>query len=360
MTEERMKPINFGICGLGRIGLVHGKRFSEDRERYRFVAACDRNPARTANAAAEYNGAACNSLTELLAHPALELVIVSTPSRLHTRHALQALEAGKTVLLEKPVAVTADDLAKLEKADQDYPGKLFFLHNHRFEPAFQHIRRLLAENLLGDVFTIKLCRHHPFRFRNDWQSMLEHGGGQLSCWGPHIIDHALQLLQSPVRSVWSRLDRINTPGDADDHVKILLTGANDRTADIEISDAIALPGPYCALHGTRGSLVCPDQKRIHLRYIDPDVELPRVTVSSEAPPQSGVASNAEGLPWIEKTLKVEPDTNMWDHVETETARHLHAALRQGIPFPIRSAEAFAVVRIAQIVKSQNPQFAWAE
>ena len=360
MTTNPTNPIPFGVCGLGRIGRTHVQRFSEDRTRYRLVAVCDHSPARTASMAAEHGGATCNSLAELLAHPVLELVIIATPSRLHVRHALQALEAGKTVLLEKPIAVTADDLTKLEKAEQDHPGKLFFLHNHRFEPAFQQILRLLGDRLLGEVFAIELRRHHPFRFRNDWQSMLEHGGGQLSCWGPHVIDHALQLLQSPVRSVWSRLDRIHTPGDADDHVKILLTGANGRTADIEISDAVALPGPYCALHGTRGSLVCPDQQRIHLRYIDPAHPLPRVPVSPETPPPFGVASNAENLPWIEKTLQVEPDTNMWDHVETETARHLHATLCQGISFPIRSAEAFAVERITEIVKSQTPQFAWVE
>ena len=64
------------------------------------------------------------------------------------------------------------------------------------------------------------------------------------------------------------------------------------------------------------------------------------------------------LPWVEETRPVTPGTNMWTHVEIELARHLYAAIRQQIPFPVTSHDALEVVRITQIVKQQNPQFAW--
>ena len=64
------------------------------------------------------------------------------------------------------------------------------------------------------------------------------------------------------------------------------------------------------------------------------------------------------LPWIEETRRVEPDTNMWEYVETEIAKHLHNTLRNDIPFPVKSSDALEVVRITEIVKKQNPQFKW--
>jgi len=62
--------------------------------------------------------------------------------------------------------------------------------------------------------------------------------------------------------------------------------------------------------------------------------------------------------WIEENRKVEPDTNMWEQVEIDIARHLYSAIRMNIPFPVTSAQALEVVRITGIVKKQNPKFNW--
>ena len=65
------------------------------------------------------------------------------------------------------------------------------------------------------------------------------------------------------------------------------------------------------------------------------------------------------LPWIEETRTVEPETDMWEHVEIEMAARLYDAIRNEVPFPVTSADALEVVRITEIVKKQNPRFAWA-
>jgi predicted dehydrogenase len=288
----------------------------------------------------------------------VELAVISTRSTEHTAHALQALAAGKYVLLEKPIAMNIDEIRKLENADREYPGKLYFLHNHRFEPAFQHILRIIRTGILGKVEQVKLCRHHPFRRRPDWQAILRCGGGQLNNWGPHVIDHALQFIGGPVKDVWSNLKRINAVGDAENHVKVILTGENGIIVDLEISDAVALPGPYCVVYGNRGSLICPDQKEIHLRYIEPGFEFPQVVASPDSPPLAGGFGHEEKIPWREETLPVEPDVNMWEFVEVEIARHLFRTLREGAPFPIANRDALQAARIIGLVKEQNPQFKW--
>lgn len=351
--------IKFGVCGVGRIGVKHCQFFSRDKDHYELTGLCDLDRARVDAMQAEFGGKGYTDFAQFLADPDLELVIIATRSLDHARNAEQALEAGKTVLLEKPIGVTAKDFLTLRKLVKTYPGRLFFGHNHRFEPAFMNAQAILAQGLLGNLHVIKLCKHHPFMRRNDWQMRLDCGGGQLSVWGPHLLDQGLQLLGAPVRDVRSDLRRILTPGDADDHVHITLVGENDVLATLEISNAAALAGPYCTLYGDRGALIYEqDQKTIRLKYLAPPFRWPEAVAQARTPDLAqGMGADRE-LPWIEETRPVAPATNMWDQVEIEMARHLYNALRNNIPFPVKSSEALEVMRITEIVKAQNPQFRW--
>ncbi len=355
-----MSIINFGIWGLGRIGNTHMRHFSSLTENYKPVAVCDIDTAR-ANEMASANGCeAYDQPQAFLNDPNMELVIIATRSLDHAAHAKMALQAGKTVLLEKPIGVTEADYQILKQVNADFPGKLFFLHNHRFEPAFEAILEIVRSGKLGKVHTIKLRRHHQFRRRPDWQSLLAHGGGQLSCWGPHILDHAMQLINAPIKDVWSHLQRINTPGDADDHVKVILVGENDTVVDFEISDAVAIRGTFCTAYGDRGTLICADEKTIQLKYIDPDFELPKITASADQPPTHGGFGHEEsgGFPWQTETVNIPTDVNMWEQVERDIAKHLYNAIRNDIPFPVANEDALEIVRITNVIKKQNRQFEW--
>ena len=356
-----MSAIHFGVCGVGRIGAYHCRCFALNPENYRLVALCDVDPARIDAVTAQLGGRGYTDFAKFLADPDMELAIIAMRSLDHAQNAAQALAAGKTVLLEKPIGVTAGDYRLLQQLDAAYPGKLYFGHNHRFEPAFQNTLAILAEGLLGNVQVVKLSKHHPFMRRNDWQMRLDCGGGQLSVWGPHLLDQGLQLLGAPVGDVWSRLRRILTPGDSDDHVRIIIEGENQVIVEIEISNSVALPGPYCTISGDRGALSYEqDQKEIRLRYLDPQFRWPEATADAETP-ASGCSMYADKkLPWVKEVRKVEPDTNMWEQVEIEIARHLHAALRHNVPFPVKNADALEVVRITEIVKKQNRQFDWKQ
>jgi predicted dehydrogenase len=353
-----MNTIKFGIVGVGRFGTAHCRYFTRDQDKYELAALCDMDAERIGVVSDQFGGKGYTDFEEFLTHPEMELVIIATRSLDHARNAEQALGAGKTVLLEKPIGVTSADYRLLVQLDKHYPGKLFFCHNHRFEPAFGNARDIIAEGLLGQVRVVKLYKHHDFMRRNDWQMRLDCGGGQLSVWGPHLIDQGLQLLGAPVREAFSYLRRILTPGDGDDHVKITLIGENDMAVEIEISNSVALAGPYCTVYGDRGTLTYgQDQKKIQLKYLDPQFSWPEAV--ADAGPAAGKPMSADqDLPWIEETCDVTPDTNMWAHVEIAIAHHLYETLRNSIPFPIENADALEVVRITEMVKEQNGQFNW--
>jgi scyllo-inositol 2-dehydrogenase (NADP+) len=354
-----MKKIPFGICGLGRIGAQHLRHFTKASDQYELVALCDIAAERVEALSAQHGCAGYTGYGDFLRHPGLELVIIANRSLDHARSAEEALAAGRTVLLEKPIGVTAADHVLLRELVARFPGRLFFCHNHRFEPAFANMRAIAESGILGRIQVVKISKHHGFWRRSDWQMSLACGGGQLSVWGPHIIDQGLQFLGSPVRQVEGHLRRVLTPGDADDHVRIVLAGDDGPLVELEISNAMAEIGPYCTIIGDRGVLTCDqEQKRIRLRYLDPAFVWDEATVNTGTPGIDYGPSASAPLPWIEETRPVTPAVDMWEYVEEAMVGHLHAALRGGVPFPVTSAQALEVVRITEIVKAQNPQFAW--
>ena len=346
-----MKKIKVGIWGLGRAGqTMHASEIAKFPEMFELVAACDT----AADQIKTFQGRqpACrlyNNPAEFLKDREVELVSIATRSPDHTTHALQALAAGKIVFLEKPIALTYAVAKKLKKASLKYPGKLFLRHNRRFEAPFVAIRDIIKSGVMGAVYEIKLHRH-GYQRRNDWQTLIACGGGQLNNWGPHIVDHALRFLESPVANIWSDLKKIAAVGDAEDHLKIVLTGENGRIVDLEISGGVAIPQPEYVIFGDRGALVC-QGNTITLKHIDPKQKFQKIKALSINPPIEGGFGNSEVLRWEEKTIQVVPKSEGDDsHLIWQA---LFNAVRKNKPFPITIDEAVEVVRVVDVVKKNS-------
>jgi predicted dehydrogenase len=339
------QPIRLGILGLGRAGWgMHCPELAGKEAMFQIVAACDLLPDRRQRMADRYGCVTYADAESLVADPAVEMVAVATRSCDHYAHALLALRAGKHVFLEKPMCATHAEAKRLVAAASRAKGRLYVRHNRRCEPAFLHVREIIASGILGEVFQVKLARVGYSR-RDDWQTLRRFGGGQLLNWGPHIVDHALRLLGSPVKNVWSDLRRVAAVGDAEDHLKVVLTGANGRVVDMEISGGAAVPLPEYVLWGTRGGLIGQGDT-LSLRYLDPAAKLPRRRPSPATPDAS--FGSQEKLPWIEQTLPVAPKKawNIWDE--------LYRAVRRGTRFPISLDEALEVMRIISLAKRGTP------
>ena len=357
-------PIRTAIVGVGRAGW--GMQCTElDRrsDRYSIVGACDTyEPWRDRFAERYPDAFVTNTLDDTLSRDDVELVSIATRSVDHFDHAMAALAAGKLVLLEKPMCSSHEQAVALKEASDRGPGTLYVRHNRRFEPGFRAVRELIASGILGDIVQIRLART-SFGRRNDWQTLLEYGGGQLSNWGSHIIDHALQFLAAPsrpLRSIHGRLARVAAVGDAEDHVKIVLAGDTGADVDVEVSGGAATASPEYVVWGTRGGLTGAGDT-LALRYLDPSVELPEreafggVPGSEFAQPSGKLALGSrtigsnfgqpEDLPWIEETRSVpagEP-SEIWDH--------LYESIRNGVPFPVTLDEAVEVMRVISEVRA---------
>jgi len=327
---------------------MHCAELAGREEKFRIVAACDLFPERRARMAERYGCAVYEDIEALIADPEVEMVDIATRSIDHFAHARLALEAGKNVFLEKPMCVSYEEAYRLQDIAADSAGNLYVRHNRRFEPAFQHIREIIDSGLLGEVFEIKL-RRVGYSRRDDWQTLLQYGGGQLLNWGPHIVDHGLQLLGSTFAGMWSDLRRVAAVGDAEDHLKIVLYGTSGRLVDLEISGGAALGEPEYLVWGTRGALVCRGEAEITLRYLDPAQPLAE-RCADPGTPSDGFGTPEE-LPWIEETFAVNPQLpvsldGIWDH--------LYAAVREGVPFPIDLGEAVQVMLVLTAARENTP------
>lgn len=342
--------IKIGLAGIGRAGWgMHCKELEGRESQFKIVAACDTVAERREMMAARYKCKTYARLEDMLCDPDIELVDIATRSCDHYAHATMALNAGKDVFLEKPMCLNYDEAVRLKKFAEQARGNLYIRHNRRFEHGFLHIREIISSGILGDVYFIRLARHGYAR-RDDWQTMIEYGGGQLLNWGPHIIDHALHFLESPVKNVWSDLKLIAAAGDAEDYVKIVLTGENRRVVDMEISGGTALSVPICMVFGTKGGLSLTGET-ITMKYLDPAQKLTTRVPNPENPPLDRFGTSEE-LPWVKEETPVSPKRtyDIWDE--------LYNAIKDKSQFPITLEESVEVMRIISIAKNNTPVSAY--
>ncbi|MFA6815789.1 MAG: Gfo/Idh/MocA family oxidoreductase [Lentisphaeria bacterium] len=345
-----MEKIKVGLVGLGRIMKYgHIPILIKLKDQFEITAVCDNAPDRLQENIPEpvKNCRKYSTIDELLNDEDVELVIIGTRHPDHAPMAKKALAAGKYVLVEKPCAINyAEGKDLVDFAQNKYPGKLFLRHNRRYEKVFVKVRKLLKGGLLGKINMIKLSCSVGYQRRNDWMTMSKYAGGLLTNWGPHIIDQALQLLDSPVKDIWADIKSVISVGDSDDHVKLLLKAENDCVADIEIVGDVAYPYRKCEVWGDRGSLICSDEKEIRMRYVDPDIKFKKLAPHEENP-EKGYGNFDEKLTFVEQRIEVLADDF------SELQADIYNDIKKNIPYPITLEQGLEVIRITDLALKKS-------
>ena len=343
--------IKVGIIGLGRGGFgMQCSELDQKKDRFRIVAGCDiYAPWRDRMKERYPDCRLYGRIEELLEDSTVELVSIATRSVDHFDHAILALNAGKQVLVDKPMCINAKQAEQLQAIAKRSAGRLFVRHNRRFDPDFLHVKEIIDSGLLGYVHTVKLARLGYSR-RCDWQTLKENGGGQLLNWGPHLIDQGLQLAdapRTPLKGIWADCKRLVAGGDCEDHVKVILIGSNGCLVDIEISGAAKVSVPEYTVLGTRGSLVLSlNEATIELNTLDPSVALDEVKVD-DGVPGGHTMQTQNALRWIHKTLAIAPSkkSDFWDE--------LYRALVHQTEFSVTLEQAVEVMKVVSFAKQQT-------
>ncbi|MGA3263388.1 MAG: Gfo/Idh/MocA family oxidoreductase [Terracidiphilus sp.] len=188
--------IRVGLVGFGLGGRVFHAPLLSSVEGLELAAVVER----TSNHAAErYPGITTyRSLDAMLADRTLDLIVVTTPSGTHFDLVRQVLQAGKNVVVDKPVAVTSAEIAQLMRLAAERKLLLAPFHERRWDSEFQTLQKLLPEGSLGRLvyFESNLDRWRPVT-RAAWKEDPSQGGGLLLDLGTHIADQALLLFGNP-------------------------------------------------------------------------------------------------------------------------------------------------------------------
>ena len=297
MAEPRIKV---GIIGLGRSGRdIHIATLLK-LPAYEIVAVSDALEDRLAQVREWCTCRAYTDYQMLLADPDVELVVVATTSFSHCTIALQALAAGKHVLVEKPMATHLADADRMIAAAQASGKLLTVFQNRRFDPDLAKVREVIGSGCLGEIVHIRR-NVYDYSRRTDWQALQKYGGGMLNNLGAHILDQVMLLMNYDVRDIFADVKRTVSAGDAEDHLKVVLR--NDKlTLDLELFSCCAYPEFGWQVMGTRGTLTESNGK-LRYRYVDVQ-DLGPLPEINDIPSFSDYTYPHEDIPWHEVLLDI--------------------------------------------------------
>ncbi|MEO6921238.1 MAG: oxidoreductase [Collimonas sp.] len=278
-------------------------------------------------------------LDALLADPEIECVVIATPNDTHFEFARRTLAAGKHVVIDKPVTLTAAEARILARLAGDSKLLLAPFHNRRWDGDFRTVQALIASGRLGHIthFESHFDRFRPL-VRQRWRENVQSGGGLLYDLGPHLIDQALLLFGAP-QTVNATVATYRDNAQADDYVHLQL-GYPDKQVVLHASALSALEAPRFVLHGRRGSYLKTgldsqeDQLKAGLR-----------------PGQPGWAGNPPGLiREVEGDLDLRGELATLDGAYVEFYRAVAATIQEGAPFPVTPDAAVSVAEILELAR----------
>lgn len=351
MATKASRPvIRVGIIGQGRSGYsIHAAHFATDRK-YKIVAVCDLLEDRRKNAEQEFGCASHEDHRDLLKRDDLDLVVNATPSHLHVPVTLDVLKAGINVVCEKPLARRAREVDRLIEAAAK-SGKVFTIYQQsRYAPYFRQVQKVLDSGVLGRIVMIKIA-FNGFSRRWDWQTLQEYGGGNLLNTGPHPVDQALQLFGPGMPNVTCVMDRANTWGDAEDFVKLILTGEGRPLIDLEISSCDAYSLYTYHIHGTQGGLTG-NTCSLKWKYYKPR-EAPKQKLIRE--PLPGQQYCSEKLVLHEKEWTVpQGKANLFGTMSEQYYGDLYKTLTEGVELVIKPEQVRQQIAVIEKAHKQNP------
>ncbi len=248
--------VNVGVVGYGYSGRSFHAYLVGLAEGLRLYAISTRDPARQKAAQREHPEARLYpTLAELLADPAVELVVLATPHDTHHDLAIQAMEAGKHVITDKIMAMNAGQAAEMIEASQRNGVLLSVFHNRRWDWDYLTVRQAIAEGWLGEPYLFQTAIMR-YRGPGGWRASMARSGGILFDWPAHLVDQALQLVAAPVRVVYCQtLSRAHWESDIENYARLSLRFANDVIYEVEVGNLAAAPKPHWYVLGDGGALV---------------------------------------------------------------------------------------------------------
>ncbi|MDX1415135.1 MAG: Gfo/Idh/MocA family oxidoreductase [Candidatus Promineifilaceae bacterium] len=288
-----MTTIRFAFAGTG-FSRVHA-RFAQDLPGVELVAVVNHRPDSMAAFAADFHIPRQYATIEaLLADGDVDAISINTPNYLHAPQTIAALEAGVHVLVEKPMAMNAEEARRMLETAERGHALLMVAHCYRFDAEAQWLRTRVAAGELGRIIRTRSYGVHSNWGPGGWFTKKKlAGGGAIADMGIHALDTIRFILGDPLPvSVYARIGTFYGDYDVDDTGVILVNWDNGVTSVIETGwwqPYADKPNAGTQLYGTKGfgelfptRLLLPDLQNDREQIVEGGFDFPRSEAQNEA------------------------------------------------------------------------------
>jgi UDP-N-acetyl-2-amino-2-deoxyglucuronate dehydrogenase len=296
--------MKIGLIGGGNISNTHARAASAISG-VEVGAVYGANHDKISRLSQEYGAVAYQDFGAFLAHRPMEIVIIGSPSGLHARQGISAAHRGLHVLVEKPIAISADQSAALITACEKANVKLGVIFQDRFKPHIRLLKQLIEDGALGRILLadarVKWYRPPEYYGKSRWRGTWDlDGGGALMNQGVHTVDLLLWLLGDVTR-VQALTATLLHSIETEDTALALLEFTRGTLATL-LATTAAYPGYLRRLEitGTEGTVILENDiiAAAHLRSQPAGLvttEAPDLNASSSSPVVSDVRGHQSAI-----------------------------------------------------------------
>jgi predicted dehydrogenase len=331
--------IKVGIIGTGFIAKEHAIAIASSGKA-KLVAAADIVPERLEEFRTGWNiPRAYSSASDLIADADVDLVTIATPPASHVEFAISALDHGKYVLCEKPLAHSIDSAVQIVAAEARHPGRIAVSHQLRYEPSYRRLLWLCRNNWIGEPQSA-LIERHSYIPQSDpgkvgWGSWKATGGGVLITQLIHQLDILLLVMGQPV-TVSAQIDTRYTEIESEDFVDATIRFASGALARCIGSVNSGRSDGQFSITGARGTvkaspdIVMDDPQRLAQALKEVDRALPDTRLAS-------TSLLSRGLRFLSRRLGIAGKPELSPHGLLYGAIASNIEKRAPLPIPPKEA-----------------------
>ncbi|MBE7462127.1 MAG: ThuA domain-containing protein [Planctomycetes bacterium] len=257
----RAEPKALGVAVVGYGGSFNMGKHHLDSMAAQFGfkprAICDVSPARQLQARQDFPDlAVVGSTKDLLKVDGVDLVTCITPHNVHAPVTVELLNAGKNVVVEKPMAIDTKECTAMIDAARKNKVMVNVYHNRRYDGDFITLRQIVQSGAVGDVFQIEAFSGGFGEPGTWWRSDKAISGGIAHDWGAHFLDWITHLVPGRIKHVIGRFRKkawVHTTNE--DHAQIFVHFENGCIAEFETSQLAAVGKPKFRILGEKGGIL---------------------------------------------------------------------------------------------------------
>jgi UDP-N-acetyl-2-amino-2-deoxyglucuronate dehydrogenase len=254
-----MKTRGIGIVGTGAIAIKHAQAIDEIKSA-KLLGLFNPSPKSAEAARTRFSAPVFSDFDQFLGVEGLDVVCICTPSGMHLEPGLAAVQAGKHLMVEKPIEINVSRADQLIEAAEQKGVKLAVIFQNRFSPDYQRLKTAVDEGVFGRLLMgnayVNWFRNEAYYSTSNWKGTLKaDGGGALINQGIHTIDLLLDLM-GDVKSVYGQVQTTLYPIEGEDLGAALVNFNNGALGNITSATAL-YPGypERIEIFGTEGSAI---------------------------------------------------------------------------------------------------------